>query len=409
MLTWKRNKYIATFFLLSVLLLLNIKVSSAWTSSTLNVKTEKLFGGKEIDRGFYTLQTADGGYIVMGETSSYYMHGSGAMDAYLVKFNDKGYIQWQKTYGGGRDDSGLFVQQTTDGGYIFTGTTKSFQWTSDSKVYLVKTDPSGLEQWHKAFGGSGEDSGSCVRQTKDGGFIIAGQTTSLGAGERDLYLIKTDSLGKAEWEKTFGGKQTEISTSVIQTPDGGYVVVGCTNSYGSGNYDIYMVKTDTKGKKEWEKTFGGSDWDAVAYLEETSDGGLIIAGETTENATGMAAYLIKTDKLGNIYWQKNFIGNDWAVAKSVQPCEEGGYLLLGWTLSKDRSGFDLYLVRTDEYGNKLWEKTLEDSKFSEDFSIQQLGDSLTVTGWWAEKLKWTQDRSDDVQVYLKKVNIEKKV
>ncbi|RYD04365.1 hypothetical protein N752_13405 [Desulforamulus aquiferis] len=378
---------------------------SAWAQAagSFTPEYEKIFGGRQGDRGFHTIETPDGGFIVLGETNSYHMHGSGGTDAYLVKFDDKGYIQWQKTYGGGSNDLGTFIQQTTDGGYIFTGSTKSFNRSSDEKIYLVKTDDKGVEMWFKTLGGTGEDSGSCVRQTLDGGYIVAGQTTSSGAGESDFYLIKLDDQGKVLWEKTFGGKQTEICTSVIETRDGGYLQVGRSNSFGD-SYAIYLVKTDPKGNKIWEKVLGSTDWDTAVHVEETPEGGFILAGESAaENATGLVASLVKTDSLGNLQWERKYSGVGYSIGKSVRQLEAGGYLLAGWTLSKDRSGFDLYLVRTDGYGYRVWEKTLENEKFSQDFSIQQGKSGLTVTGWWADRLKWNPVRDDGVQVYLLKL------
>jgi hypothetical protein len=156
--------------------------------------------------------------------------------------------EWEKTFGGSESDSGFSVQQTTDGGYIIVGeTTTSIGFLVDIDVYLIKTDSEGEELWHNTFGGSSVDSGSSVQQTTDGGYIIAGKTISFGAGKLDVYLIKTDSDGDEIWSKTFGGEHYERAYSVQQTADGGYIIAGHTSSFGAGVTDVYLVKVASEG------------------------------------------------------------------------------------------------------------------------------------------------------------------
>jgi hypothetical protein len=155
---------------------------------------------------------------------------------------------WDKTFGGTSDDVGYSVQQTSDGGYIIAG------WTNSSgaggyDVYLIKTDSGGTKQWDKTFGSSSDDAGYSVQQTSDGGYIIVGWTNSCGACGYDAYLIKTDSGGTKQWDKTFGGSGNDVGESVQQTSDGGYIIVGWTNSYGAGGYDVWLIKTDSGGNK----------------------------------------------------------------------------------------------------------------------------------------------------------------
>jgi hypothetical protein len=188
-------------------------------------------------------QTTDGGYIIVGGTNSF---GNGNRDAYLIKTDGNGVEQWNQTFGGVEFDLGNSVKQTTDGGYIITGRTVSFG-AGDKDVYLVKTDASGAEQWYQTFGGSAFDLGTCVHQTSDGGYIIAGGTNSSGSGDRDAYLIKTDSNGTQQWNETFGGSAFEVANSVQLTSDGGYIVVGGTDSFGNGNRDVFLIKTSGNG------------------------------------------------------------------------------------------------------------------------------------------------------------------
>ena len=276
-------------------------------------------------------------------------------------------VVWEKTFGGSSRDEGWSVQQTTDGGFVIAGGTSSFGAGGDD-VYLIKTDSEGNLLWEKTFGGSSWDSAHSVQQTTDGGFIIAGYTGSFGAGNDDVYLIKTDPNGEMLWQNTFGGSKWDYGYSVQQTTDGGFIIAGDTSSFSAWPYsDVYLIKTDSVGNMQWQKTFGGSHFDFGWSVQQTADGGYIIAGDT--KSFGGAPfredlYLIKTDTNGNLLWQKTFIVSlSWA---AVQQTTDGGYIIVAGST----------LIKTDTNGNLLWQKTF--GGFSRGFScgssIQQTTD-----------------------------------
>ncbi len=308
------------------------------TDSSGNIIWQKTFGGSGDDDGYSVRQTTDGGYIIAGQTNSF---GAGGWDVYLIKTDPYGNSVWQKTFGGSKLDVGCSIQQTTDGGYIIAGYTDSFGAGGD--VYLIKTDPNGNQEWQKTFGG---DVGYSVQQTSDGGYIIAGYTSSFGAGKIDAYLIKTDPNGNQEWQKTFGGSDLDFGNSVQQTSDGGFIIAGTTYSFGDLNGDVYLIKTDPNGNSHWQKTFGESDGDGGDSVQQTSDGGYIIAGRTRSFGAGEAeVYVIKTDPNGNLLWQKTLGGNHYDCGMSIQQTSDEGFIIAGSTESFGAGGSDVYLIK----------------------------------------------------------------
>ena len=310
----------------------------------------KDFGGLNWDEGESVRQTTDGGYVIAG-TSYSPMFGDG--DMYLIKVDGSGNEQWSKNFAPASSyyTEGNSIQQTNDTGYIICGTSV----VSDYNVYLVKTDVNGNEQWSQMFGGINFDEGKCVQQTNDDGYIVSGHTWDLGNSFSDILLLKIDSNGNQQWNKSIGGLNYDVAEFVQQTNDGGYIITGYTRDFSDTiglTSDIYLVKTDENGNELWSKTFGGFNVDEGKCIQQTNDGGFIIIGSTRSFSNGdNDVYLIKTDGNGNEQWSKTFggIGDD--EGEYVQQTSDGGYIVTGSSESFGSIEKEVYLIKTDGAGN----------------------------------------------------------
>jgi hypothetical protein len=274
---------------------------------------------------------------------------------------------WSRTFGGKYEDVAYFVVETSDGGFALVGWRRP-SWGEHSDLCLVKTDVYGNMEWNVTFGGIEEETAYSVVETSDGGFAAAGFTKSFGAGLADFCLVKTDSCGNLEWNKTYGGAKKDYANYVIQTSDGGFALTGYTNSFGVDGFDFLMVKTDAYGNMEWYKTYGGSAHEKAIYLVEESDGGYVLAGTYTD-AVGQDFWLAKTDSFGNMMWNKS-IGLE--MYSSVVKTSDGGFALYGGTVENIWSfSYTTWLIKTDAYGNVQWNQTYG-NRFQESFSAFSL-------------------------------------
>ncbi|MEI6816072.1 MAG: T9SS type A sorting domain-containing protein [Bacteroidota bacterium] len=208
---------------------------------------------------------------------------------------------WTRIFGGANYDCAVSVLESNDNGFILAGVTRSFGAGADD-IYLIKTNANGDTLWTKTYGGIHDDDPSCIQKTNDGGYIICGFTYSFGAGLADVYVIKIDSIGDTLWTKTYGGSNFDCGEFIQQTLDSGYIICGVTNSFGAGDYDVYLIKTNSLGDTLWTKTFGGANYDAGYSAFQCRHGGYIICGCTQSfGIDSNNVYFIKTDESGNTY------------------------------------------------------------------------------------------------------------
>ncbi len=336
----------------------------------------RTYGGASSDEAYAVQQTIDGGYILAGTTGSI---PGGDSNAWLVKTDAEGNPFWNQTYGGPYGDWGRALDQTADGGYVVAGTwQREHAITGEFDAWLVKTDNNGNLQWNQTYGGSANDIAASVQQTADGGYILGGVTYSFGNGSADFYLVKTDSAGNMEWSKTYGGASGDTACSAEQTADGGYILAGATASFGAGESDAWLVKTDMDGNVQWNKTYGGSRYDRANDVKQTADGGYVVAGFcrwTGEGYTG-DFWLFKVDLNGDMQWSLRLNGGEdqQDEAYAVQQTADGGFAAAGCTSSVDGSGTDFRVIKADTEGRMQWDQTYGGQKYDEAQAIVQTSD-----------------------------------
>ena len=336
------------------------------------------FVGDGDDIGSSVIQANDDGYIVLGTTSSF---GGGLDDIWLIKTDSYGHEQWSRTFGGIADDRGSLIQKTLDGGYIIVGTTSSYGNGSDD-IWLIKTTEDGDQAWNMVYGESGSESGSSVQQANDGGYIVVGKAFSSDDNLYDVWLIKTDSEGNRSWSHLIGGPDNDEGLSVKQTTDNGYIIVGTTSSYGNGSDDIWLIKTDSEGNREWNKTFGGVGGDKGFSVQQTADEGYFITGCFNCDSNESNVWIIKTNREGQEVWSQNFGGSSYEWGRFGHQTNDGGYIITGLTTSSGGGSSDAWLIRTDSQGQEIWSKTFGGSSGDGSSFVQETNDGgYILTGY----------------------------
>ena len=322
-----------------------------WTvklDSSANIMWQKRFGQDYQDIAYSIQQTSDNGYIVGGST---FINMSGReTDIWIMKLDSTGGTTWSNWYGGIDDEWANFVQQTSDGGYIVAGTTYSFG-TGGRNIWVSKLNSAGSTTWQKTYGIGNADDAYFIQQTSDGGYIIAGSTYSAPSGY-DMWILKLDSTGNVTWQKSYGGTSADYARSIKQTSDNGYIIAGSTSSSGAGGSDVWVIKVDSAGTISWQNTYGGTNNDAAYAVLQDIDGSYIIAGQTNSFGAGLYDFwVLKLDGSGNIIWQKTYGGplNDYA--RSVIKTSDGSFVVAGSGASFGSGVLDFWVLKIDSSGN----------------------------------------------------------
>ena len=361
----------------------------------------KNFGGSGDDTAQAIVATADGGYAVLGFSNS--IDGdltdktTEVNDYWLLKLDADGNLEWNKTYGGSKDDRGQSLVQTKDGGYAMTGYAMSDDGDGSNNEgfhdnWIVKLDGTGTIEWEKSFGFSGHDHSYDIIQTDDSGFFFVGfldinsaradgntekgnpSPTAHGVGE--FWGTKIDPKGDLQWRGYFGGTNNDRAHAVVQADDGGFVLSGFAESDDydisdtRDSYDFWIVKVDRNGNLIWEHSFGGTGIEISQDIAKTDDGGYVVAGQTFSSDTDISKnngesdmWLVKTDSTGNLVWEKTYGGTLFDAAQAVSASKDGGFIIVGNSKSSDMDvesntgENDMWAIKTDRNGDIVWQKT----------------------------------------------------
>jgi len=393
------KKVLRVTFLLTSLLV--------WTGVCRADQWAKVYGEHDADWIYDISETSDGGYIAAGYTLSF---GRGVeSNAWLMKLSNDGGITWEKTFSGLPYDWMASIEQTSDGGYIMAGYTECFL-AKEGDVWVIKLDSAGDIIWQWRYGGDGVTSGvgtdeaTSVKETLDGGSIVAGRTNSFngicspestipGAAcildeecppadpggkascmfDSDAWVLKLDATGDVTWQYSYGGSHFDTARSIQQTFDGGYILSGeswSTVSGISGDSDMMVIKLDAQGYIQWQKTYGDYDSDSACCVQQTPDGGYILAGDT-RSFTGISQiWVLKLTSTGAITWQKTY-GGTWAFATSLDQTSDGGYIVAGQTHDYGAGFSDIMLLKLDDEGNLVWQRTFGGEDYEWAYSVEE--------------------------------------
>jgi hypothetical protein len=320
-----------------------------------NISWSKSFGGTGHDKAQSVVATPDGGYVLVGYTFSNdgdFNGNKGGSDAFVIKVDGSGEKQWVKLFGGSSDDFAQTIIKTNDGGYIMVGTSRSHDGdvsgtNYDYDAWILKIDAGGNKQWSKVYGGTDADYGISIAKAADGGYVMAGYTLSVkgdfsaNQGTADIWVLKTDGNGEKQWSKLFGGSGYDVTQSVTPAPDGGYLLSGYTwgnNGDFTGNHgqsDGWVMKIDDTGNKQWSKLLGGSGLDAASSIIYNGAGGFIMTGTTVGYNNSSDAWLMKLNASGDTLWSKTLGGASAETSNAIAKATDGSYVLTGNTTSYD--------------------------------------------------------------------------
>ncbi len=389
--------------------LLQFSIGLVSVSAQPTIQWQITLGGTLNDNALAIQQTIDGGYITAGYTASddgdvelFY----GYFDFWVIKFDSLGAVLWKKNYGGSSVDAANAIQQTADGGYVLAGFTQSNDIDvdgnhGDKDAWVLKLDSIGNVQWQKCLGGSFWEEASDIQLSTDGGYILVGRASSIDGdvignqGSFDYWVVKLNSFAEIEWQKSLGGSDFDQGYTISQTSDGGYVLGGesqSTDGNITGNHnslDAWVVKLNFEGKIEWQRSLGGSGIDRANDIHQTREGGYIVFGQTSSNegdvtgnhSDGYDLWIVKLNNVGEIEWQKALGGSNEDYGQSIEQTSDGGFIALGFVNSNNgdvtgnHGSTDIWVVKLTEDGELQWQKAFGGTLAERGFSIRQTTDN----------------------------------
>lgn len=344
----------------------------------------RTYGGNNIEQAYSIAQRGNNQFVMAGSTRS---TGAGGDDAWLFSTDSTGAYQWSQTYGGSGNDDFIFVIPTSDGGFAACGETFSSS-NNNGDAWIVKTDASGTVQWSKVFGGSLYDDAYSMEQTSDGGYIVCGLTENTTAFNYDAFLLKLDSAGNAQWSKVYGSSTIDHAVSVRSTTDGGYIFSGKSMATSPGLSDAWIVKTDASGDTSWCRLIGGNGWDEGMSIRETANGYIVCGGSNSFGASDYDFLLFTMDANGNVQWAKTYGGSHVEASYCIVPAGTG-WIFTGYTetfgpghsqrlagpstppVVQGTDSANAFVVRTDANGDTLWCRAYGGTRKEESFHISE--------------------------------------
>ncbi len=376
-------------------------VATTFAAAQVPVTFEKTFGGKDDDLARAVVETKDG-YLIAGKTKSFTRHRD--FDAYIIKIDKNGKKLWSRTYGAERDEDANDIINYGSGA-VFVGSTKTLG-NQEKSYYINRIDQNGKHIWRKAYFKDGNDEYTSSSVVTDGkNLVVGGTELHRGFTTSDVspLVLQLNSRGQRIWEHYLGGRKKDYINKIIYTGDG-YLVVGKTESYGHGDFDMYAIKLDKKGKWQWYNAFGGGDDDTANDVIEADDGFLLVGSTNSFGLTRDDVLIVKTDKNGKRLWQRSYGGDYTDQAYAITKSPDGGFVVVGRTESFNRrNGFDLYLFKIDAQGRLIWQRTEGGKSNDAGYDIITTKDGYLIVG---EK---KSDLSRDSNVWVLKVDFNGKM
>jgi hypothetical protein len=356
------GRHLAVVYLFVVL-----SLACAWPQP--NILWNRTYGGSKNDLGWSIIPSGDG-FLVVGRTVSY---GSGKEDLYLVKLDAEGRMVWNKTYGGEEMDIGHGIAPARDGGFILVGFSYSYGAGGEPTAYVVRTNPEGRMLWNRTYGGT-RTAGAHAVEGDQGGCVVDGITYSFGAGSADAYVFKIDDEGTLVWNRTFGGRGSDVTYDLVSCKGGGFALAGSTLSFGAGNGDMYLVRIDAEGRLMWNRSYGGSSADEAWKLAEAVDGGYLLVGRRQASSDRWNLYAVRVDRDGSMVWDFAYGAQSDSYGTDCVALDDGGFLLVGYAYLAGATESDVVLLRLGPSGDLVWDSLLPDAGSEVVRSIARIGD-----------------------------------